>query len=325
MWGTEEFLADLRAFVTAAVGVPDHLERVVDRPWSAVWRVTAAGRTSYVKQNCPGQAHEARVVSVLSSVAPAYVVPVLAADPARDLLMTLDAGPTLRAQGRTADVDLWCRMVADAAALQRAAIDVTGGLGLTVLSPGDATTYVADAVGRLAGLDANDPRRLAPTTATRLQELLPTVDAWSDLVEETNLPLAMVHNDLHTANAVETGGSLRFFDFGDALIGAPLGNLLVPLTMARDELRAPVGDRRLSRIADAAIEVWSDLAPASVLRASLPAALQLARLARVESWRRCIATMTVSERAVWGSAPADWLASLLEPAPVGVTPRAGRT
>lgn len=321
-WGTEEFLAELCSFVGGAVGVPDRIERIADRPWSAVWRVTAGGSTSYAKQNCPGQAHEARVLQELGHVAPEYVVPVLAADPERDLLLTADVGPSLRDGGGATDIDVWCRIAAAGAELQRRATESASGWGLTVLPPADATTYVANAVGRLAALEPGDPRRLEPHAATRLHALLPAVERWSDMVEDVDLPLTIVHNDLHPSNVVLAGGSLRFFDFGDAVLGEPLGNLLVPLSTLRDELGARTDDPRLWRVADAAIEVWSDLVPAPVLRAALPAALQLARLARVESWRRCVATMTPGEREVWGSAPAAWLGTLLEPSPVGATPRA---
>ncbi|WP_182376928.1 phosphotransferase [Nocardioides sp. WS12] len=321
VWGTEEFLAELCAFIGAAVGVPDRVERLADRPWSAVWRVTAGGRTSYAKQNCPGQAHEARIVQGLAQVAPEYVAPVLAADPERDLLLTGDLGPTLREQGRPTDVDQWCRLVADAAVLQRRATATADSWGLAVLAPADATTYVANAVGRLAALEAGDPRRLEPAMAARLQALLPSVERWADVVEEVDLPFTLVHNDLHPSNVVLTDGTTRFFDFGDAVLGEPLGNLLVPLDTARDELHATPDDPRLCRIADAALEVWSDVVPITALRAALPSALQLARLARVESWRRCVATMTADQRAVWGSAPAAWLTTLLEVSPVGTAPR----
>lgn len=320
-WGTEEFLAELCSFVGGAVGVPDRIERIADRPWSAVWRVTAGGTTSYVKQNCPGQAHEARLVAGLAGLAPEYVVPVLAADPERDLLLTVDLGPTLREVGRVTDIDLWCRIAAAGAALQRLTAEAAPAWGLTTLAPAEAMTYVANAVGRLAALEPGDPRRLEPHVATRLHALLPTVERWSDVVEEADLPLVVMHNDLHTSNVVADDDSLRFFDFGDAVLGEPLGNLLVPLNTLRDDLGARSDDARLWRVADAAIEVWSDLVPAAALRAALPAALQLGRLARVESWRRCVATMTPAEREVWGSAPAAWLSTLLEPSPVGATPR----
>ncbi|GAA1543388.1 hypothetical protein GCM10009788_52360 [Nocardioides humi] len=318
MWATEEFRAELCAFLSAAVGVPDHVEVVAHRPWSAVWRVRAAGRSSYAKQNCPGQAHEPRLMTVLARVAPERVVPVLAADADRDLLLTADLGPTVHAREGAANPATWARIAADAALLQRRAVDAVADLGLTVLAPADATTYVADAVGRLAALAPGDPRRLAPEVAVLLEALLPTVERWADEVEDLDLPLTLLHNDLHAGNVVRApDGGLRFFDFGDAVLGAPLAGLLVPLATARQALDLPADDPALWRIADAALEVWSDLVPLDALRAALPAALQLGRLARVESWRRCVATMTPDERADLGSAPAAWLATLLDPAPLG--------
>ncbi|WP_219996569.1 phosphotransferase [Nocardioides humi] len=149
-----------------------------------------------------------------------------------------------------------------------------------------------------------DPRRLAPEVAVLLEALLPTVERWADEVEDLDLPLTLLHNDLHAGNVVRApDGGLRFFDFGDAVLGAPLAGLLVPLATARQALDLPADDPALWRIADAALEVWSDLVPLDALRAALPAALQLGRLARVESWRRCVATMTPDERADLGSAP----------------------
>lgn len=325
MWTGEDFLAELRAFVTASVGEPDAVELVALRPWSAVWRVTAGGRASYAKQNCPGQNHEAGLVSTLARIAPEHVVPVLAADPESDLLLTADLGPTLEAQGCGGELDVWCRIVADAAVLQRRVVASGADLGLTTMATSDASTYVANAVGHLSALDVFDPRRLDPGVAQRLGDLLPLVDRWADRVEELGLPSTLVHNDLHASNVGEVAGALRFFDFGDAVVCDPLANLLLPLHVVQRDLRAAGDDPRLWRVADAALEVWSDLAPLSALRAALPAALQLGRLARVESWRRCVATMTVAERADWGHVPAHWLALLLQEPPISVRTGVGRT
>lgn len=316
-WATPAFEAELRAFVGGSLGEPDRIALHRIRPWSAVWRVEQGRRVAYAKQNCPGQAHEAVVMSALAGIAPDLVVPVLAADPARDLLVTEELGAPLGDTAEAGDVDAWARTLAAAADLQRRTVGHVAELGLTVLPPEDSTEYVADAVGRLAALPADDPRRLAPETAARLQALLPTIGRWSEDVEDAGLPLALVHNDLHTHNVVGVGDRLRFFDFADAVVGEPLGNLLVPLRVLGRELDAGPDDPRLWRVADAALEVWSDLVPIVALRRALPSALQLARLARVESWRRCVATMTPSERAEFGSAPADWLGTLTEQPPLG--------
>ncbi|GAA3673355.1 hypothetical protein GCM10022237_36270 [Nocardioides ginsengisoli] len=317
MWATDEFRAELRAFVAAAVGEPFRMELVAQRPWSTVWRVDAARGTSYVKQNCPGQAHEARLMTELARLAPSYLVPVVAADPDHDLLLTGDVGAPLAERPGAVDVATWCRIARSGAELQRLVAPYADRLALTRLLPADATTYVADAVGRLGALPPGDPRRLDPGVARRLEDLLPLVERWSDEVDELDLPITLLHNDLHPPNVVLTDTGPRFLDFADALLGEPLGGLTVPLTVARRDLGLRIDDPQLWRIADTALEVWSDVVPLPALRRALPAALQLGRLAKVEAWRRCVATMTPPEREQYGAAPADRLARLLECAPVG--------
>ena len=314
-WTTEAFGAELRAFVSEALGEPVRIDPVARRPWSAVWRITTPTGAAYAKQSCPGQAHEARLLAELARRVPSHVVPVLAADPARDLLLTADAGPSLAASGG-ADVATWCRIVRTQAQLQRVVASGAAGLGLTTMAPLDATTYVADAVGRLGALPPGDPRRLAPVAAAHLEVLLPAVDRWADEVDELGLPLTVLHNDLRPANVVSGPDGLRLLDFADAVLGDPLAGLAVPLALAQRRLRLPPDHPALCRIADAAIEVWSDLATPAALREALPAALQLGRLARVEAWRRRVATMTPRERLRYGARPAERLARLLEPTPI---------
>lgn len=323
VWMTAEFREELRDFVVPAVGEPTVLEPLKVRPWSTVWRVESAAGVHYAKQNCPGQAHEAALVVALARIVPERVAPVTAADPARDLLLTPDLGPTLRASGAAGDPDVWCRILAEAGSLQREVAGHVAELPLRVLLPGDATTYVADAIGRLGALPADDPRRLAPEEALRLEALLPEIGEWSDEVADLGLPITLNHNDLHDNNVIAPSGEapLRFFDLGDAVLTDPLGSLLIPLNVCADILGAGPDDPRLHRVVDAALEVWTDLVPAERLRASLPAALQLGRLAKAESWRRCVASMTHAERGEYGAAPAGWLGTLGEDPPVGTRPR----
>ena len=58
--------------------------------------------------------------------------------------------------------------------------------------------------------------------------------------------------------------------------------------------------------------------PAAELRAALPAALQLGRLGRVESWVRCQPALSDDELVEWGGAAVGWLGTLLEQPPVGM-------
>jgi Ser/Thr protein kinase RdoA (MazF antagonist) len=129
--------------------------------------------------------------------------------------------------------------------------------------------------------------------------------------------MTLNHNDLHENNVFDVDGRLRFFDFGDALVTEPLGVLLIPLNILGGRLEADSDDPRLWRVADAALEVWSDLVPAAELRAALPAALQLGRLGRVETWVRCQPSLSDDELAQWGPVAATWLGTLDADPPVG--------
>jgi Ser/Thr protein kinase RdoA (MazF antagonist) len=131
---------------------------------------------------------------------------------------------------------------------------------------------------------------------------LPTVERWAEQVAALGLPTTLCHNDLHGNNVFDIDDELRFFDFGDALLMEPLAALTLPLTVLADALGAGPDEPGLWRVADAGLEVWSDVAPAAQLPAALPAALQLGRLGRVVTWVRCLAQMDDAELAEWGTA-----------------------
>ena len=321
-WGSAAFRSELTAWVADAVGEPTSLEPVKISPWATVWRVETPSGVFFAKQNCPTHAYEARVLVALNDLAARHVVPVAAADPGRDLLLTPDQGPVL---GETApdpdDVDAWCRVVAAGAQLQLEVARYADHLldaGLTRLAPADCVGYVEARLDDFAALPDGDRRALPAADRAAVESLLPTVATWVDRVAALALPLTLCHNDLHDRNVFDRGGELRFFDFADSMVTEPLAALLIPIHLLGRQLEAGPDDPRLRRVADAAVEVWTDYAPATELRAALPAALQLARLARTESWIRCTAPMNDAELAEWGNVSALWLASLAtEGPPVG--------
>jgi hypothetical protein len=75
-------------------------------------------------------------------------------------------------------------------------------------------------------------------------------------------------------------------------------------------------DPRLAKVAESAIEVWTDRVPAAELRGALGASLQLGKLARSESWARCLTTLTDEEMAEAGDSAAYWLLGVTEPPPM---------
>jgi Ser/Thr protein kinase RdoA (MazF antagonist) len=322
-WPTEEFRAELRAWCEEILGPVTGMTQQKLRGWATVWRVETADGVWFAKQNCPGQQVEVPLMAELATLVPERVVPVAAA---RDgFLLTPDQGEVFGATGGD-DLESWVRLAREAAELQRALLphhDRLRATGLSELGPGEAAEYVAARIEQHAALEPQDPRGLAPEVATRLRAHLPVVRRWAEQVAALGLPLTLNHNDLHENNVFDVAGRLRFFDFGDALLTEPLGVLLIPLNVLGERLGADGDDRRLWRVADAALEVWSDLAPVAELRAALPAALQLGRLGRVESWVRCQPSMSDDELARWGPVAATWLGTLDAEPPVSSRPSGG--
>jgi Ser/Thr protein kinase RdoA (MazF antagonist) len=130
------------------------------------------------------------------------------------------------------------------------------------------------------------------------------------------LPVTLDHNDLHDNNAFAPRDGeehLRFFDFGDAVVGDPLCSLMIPVNVFADQLGTDdENDPRLRRMVDAYLEVWSDLADPTALRAAVDPARQLARVNRSETWRRALRSADSDQRAEWGSSATSWLTRLLD-------------
>ena len=319
-WQAEEFADELAAWVGAEVGPVRSLEQVKLRVWASVWAVETEDRRFFAKQNCALQAFEAALVDTLAELAPDRIVPVAAADHDRGLLLTVDQGRVLGESAADDDLDVWERVLVAGAELQRELephVDRLAALGVARLAPQDAPAYAEQRLDELASFPDGDPRTLPVEEARALTALLPTVRGWADEVAALGLPVTLNHNDLHDNNVFAVGSTLRFFDYADSLLTEPLGVLLIPLNILSHRLEAGPDDPRLWRLADAALEVWSDRAPMSQLRAALPAALQLARLGRTESWARCCVSMADAELVEWGSTVPRWLATLLLEPPVG--------
>lgn len=321
-WHTEAFRHELRDWCATYVGRVTGMRQHKLRGWATVWRVESADGVWFAKQNCPGQQFEGALLALLARLVPERVVPVTAIGDG--FLLTPDQGAVFR-ETAGEDLDSWVRLTREAATLQRELVSHHGellGLGLTELRPEETPGYLEARIEQYAALAPGDPRRLPSEVAARLRTHLPVVRRWVEQVAALGLPMTLNHNDLHENNVFDLGGRLRFFDFGDAWVTEPLAVLLIPLNILAAKLEAGGDDRRLWRVADAALEVWSDRASARDLRAALPAALQLGRAGRVESWARCQASLSDDELLEWGSTAADWLGTLdAEPPLTGPTVR----
>ncbi len=320
LWRTPEFLDEVTEWCERSLGGEVRLEEVKIRCWSAVWRVDSERGTFYVKQNCPGPAFEAALMDRMCRLSD-RVLPVTAVDEGRGFLLTPDQGPPMRESVGDSE-ETWSAVVREAALLQRELVPhvaVLEDAGVRRLGAAEAETYVATRLEQYAALRPDDPRALTGDATERLRRALPQVRRWSEQLLSLGLPITLNHGDLHSNNVFALPTGMRFFDFGDALLSEPLAVLLTTMSSMRFHLYCGPDDPRLARVAEAAIEVWSDLVPRSELRAALGASLQLGRLARSESWARCLTTTTDEELAEFGAAAAYWLHDITEPPPLDVS------
>jgi hypothetical protein len=315
-WPTDAFRDRVRDWCESILGPVTAMHQQKLRGWATVWRVETADGVWFAKQNCPGQQVEPSLMATLARLTPDRVVPVTAAEDG--FLLTPDQGEVFY-ETAGGDLENWVRLAREAALLQRELVAHHAELlrlGVTELRPEEGAEYVSARIEQYAALAADDPRALAPEVTARLRAHLPVVRRWAEEVAALGLPLTLNHNDLHENNVFDVEGRLLFFDFGDALVTEPLGILLIPLNILGEKLAADGDDPRLWRVADAALEVWSDLVPARELRTALPAALQLGRLGRVESWVRCLPSLSDDELAEWGHVAAAWLGTVDADPPV---------
>ena len=314
VWRTEAFEAELAQWCATVLGREVCLESHKVRCWSAVWRVVTDEGSYFAKQNCPGQAFEATLLPVLAGLSE-RIVPVTAFNAERGFLLTPDQGPVL---GETVGDDLapWVAIAREGALLQRELVghvDDLEGAGCTRLGAAETASYVATRTEQYAALPAGDRRHLDDEGAKALRRLLPEVERWADQVLALEMPLTLNHSDLHEHNVFASGGGLRFFDFGDAVVSEPLSVLLTTLRALCEVLACAADDPRVAAVSDAALEVWSDLAPVAEMRAALPAALQLGKVARSESWARCWPSVTEEEDEQSGGYATGWLRELSAP------------
>lgn len=330
-WGSEGWRGEVTGWVDEAlaergIARTGPLEQARARIWSTVLAVPTDTGRCWFKVNCPGLAQEAAVVATLAEVVPEHVVAPLAVDRGRGWLLSPDHGRTLREEGPASE-ETWCRVVRDYADFQRATVPHGRALraaGLPALPPEEAAGYVEAQLDALAALPLDHPRAVDPGLLARVRAVLPQVEKIGARLGAGPVPLALDHNDLHDNNtfapiAGERG--LRFFDFGDALWAHPFGSMLIVLNVVTDPDGPAFDASAVTRLLDAYLDLWTDLAPRAELHELLDAALVLGRVHRYLSWDRSYTGVPADALGEHAGSPALWLQLLAECLEPGGSPR----
>ncbi len=288
------------------------IEEARMRPWSVTHRVPTTAGVAWFKANTPRCAYEAGLAASLAAWAPGHVLAPLAVDASRGWLLTADAGPTLRALvAKDRLLPTWTAMLQSYAALQR---------DLAAHAPEMLTLGVPDhrpqhLPARLTALLA-DPRIQADLGTDRraaVEKVVPDFADWCTELAAGGIPATLQHDDLTDANVFPAGGGFLFFDWGDSSVAHPFGSLLVAIGFAAYLLELDPGAPELSRLRDAYLEAWTDLAPLTDLRRAASLACRVTRVSKALAWQRALHDPAVPVDPDFRTAVADWLAELPEP------------
>ena len=287
------------------------------RAWATAVRIPTDRGPYWLKACGPGTAFEVRLYRVLTDLTPGQVLHPLAADPERGWILLPDGGELLadRFSGPALAGALGEAMV-QYGRLQRELMPAVSRMSAARV-PDMRPAAMLDAFDRAVAMTraaaAGDPARQdrhAAVAAARSQ----VAGLCAELVGSM-LPASLDHNDLHPHNISFSGGTARFFDWGDAVLAHPFAAMLVPLGLVRQLLGEPSGGPQSIAVRDAYLDPFRSLAPGEDLPATLDIACRVAKIARAHAWQRAIGAAAeqgdpAADR--FRAAPLDTLVAVLD-------------
>jgi hypothetical protein len=316
VWGSDDWRRNATGWVDERLAVAGLVrtgepEAKSLRPWATVLRVPTSGGPVWLKATGPLVAFEVPLYELLERVAPERVLTPVALDARRGWLLLPDGGPSLGDRAREAElVEGLASALPRYAELQLRLARHAGellALGVSDMRPEVMLRRFEEALGaarEYVGRRGTDADRAA---LDRVAAMRPTVLRWCDALAAGPVPASLDHNDLHAWNILGgPDGEARFYDWGDAVVAHPFASML-----ALGWVRMSPED--LTRLRDAYLEPFGDLAPHAELVEALELACRVGKIARSLVWHRSISPYgldAVDED--WRGAPTEWLVSVLE-------------
>ena len=157
--------------------------------------------------------------------------------------------------------------------------------------------------------DADTLSYLKPDEVRELHTLGPRLKELCAELARYEVPMALVHGDLHTGNIAAQGGHYTIFDWTDACVAHPFFDLATILYSAG---RFPdIPDAR-ARMRDAYLSHWTAFAPMERLREAADLADTLGTLHQAVSYQHIVANLEAKNEL--DENLQDWLRGVLEAA-----------
>jgi hypothetical protein len=316
VWSSEAWIAETTEWVDerlaeAGLTRTGELEQRSLRPWASVLRVPSSAGPLWLKATGPASRFEVGLYRLLDRVVPERVLSPIATSLLRGWVLLPDGGPSLgvRLERGPALVEALAEALPAYGELQRAVAPHTAELlelGVSDMRPEIMPSRFDEAVEAVRTyverLDSDVGREQLDVVAG----MRDTVVRWCERLSESPVQASLDHNDLHVWNVLGEGRDVRFYDWGDSVVAQPFASMLALGWV-------PMSDSDLTRLRDAYLAPFADLAPHAELVETLELACRVGKIARALTWQRSISAYDsddVEER--WLSGPSESLFSLLE-------------
>lgn len=321
-WSDPDWHAHVMAWLTArldAAGIRQ-VGPVQDRrfrPWAAVLRIPTDHGDLWFKAASGATAHEIAIYHLLARHGAELILRPIAVDTDRSWILLPDGGRALRdVAAGDALVDHWDRIVADYAQLQRSLMPETGtllDLGVPDMRPVVMLQRFDEGVEIARRIMDRHETTAGHDTLGRIVAARSRYAAWCDELASSPVPASLDHSDLHGGNVLIGGQGRhgRLYDWGDSVVSAPFSSLLVLLRSLQDALDCPPDDRRLLRVRDAYLEVYSDMDGYDRLVRTLELACRVSKVIRALTWARAL-SLGPTPHPEWMTAPLAWMISVTE-------------
>ena len=265
-WDSDSWLPEVSDWVRVQLGEqPQSLDLMHQYSWSAMVRVQSSRGLSYFKATSPAMRFEAALTYELTHWRPDVTVDLLAHDPEQGWLLMADSGATLRELNAAhRDKERMRTVFRTYAQLQIDTVSQTRKYLRLGLPERTVSSVVAG--GKRLGVSPD------------------LLDALALDVNRLELPVTLVHEEVHDVNVLIRDGLTVFIDWSDSSVGHPFFGVVVALRSVSDKWELEPGDEFLEDLVDAYLEPWTYLAPQADLRGVFSAAYRLGMLNRALSW-----------------------------------------
>jgi Phosphotransferase enzyme family len=291
------------------------------RPWATALRAATSAGVVWLKAAGPATRFEVGLYELLVRAAPDYVLDPIAIDLVRGWLLLPDGGAPLGEQASgSALIDAMTQVMPQYGELQRRVTPHVEGLLALGISDMRAHVMPRRFEEALELVGARARSHTERDTLQRVSGLRARFASWCGQLAAMPGQASIDHNDLHPWNVfVEEGGPrrVRFYDWGDSVVAHPFSSMLVGLGYMHTQAGVPLESPELTRLRDAYLDGFRDLAPHRELVEALELACRVGKVARALTWERALKAQGDDAPADFAAAPSDTLASLLDESYLG--------